>query len=957
MRLPLSLALALTIVFGASSAEQVRSPDLDRVVAPAARPPVPPELPRVRIDTSAPSMAGRAWPVASSRDLRAALDAASGGDTIVLQSGVVYRGPFTLSSKPGSAWIVVTTDAPSSSLPTPGSRIDPSYADRMPTLTATSSPVLIIPSGVRGYRFVGIEIRPEAGTFLTALVSIGGTPPPGDIVFDRCYLHGDPRVGGRRGIALNGGATAVINSYLSDFKEVGADSQAIAGWDGPGPFAIINNHLEAAGENVLFGGADPSTPNLVPSDIEIRHNHMIKSLTWKSDDRTYAGTPWTVKNLFELKNARRVLIDGNILEYNWPQAQNGFAILFTVRNQDGGAPWSSVEDVRFTNNVVRHVAAGVNMLGRDDNHPSGPTQRVLIQNNLFDDVGGIWTSGRLFQMLSGTSDVVIDHNTASQTDSFLIGGDTLPHPRFVFRNNIVLHNLYGLIGSDSGIGLPSLDRYFPDALFRRNAIVGGDALRYPPDNFFPASFDAVKFVDWRAQGYGLQDSSALRRAGTDGTDIGVDVAALTSAAGGADRQQARPAGDKRPPTRPSGHLSDGDSPTRQAGAHAAFWAAALLLAYTYVGYPLLITAWARLRPQRSRRRRIAPAVSVLVIAHNEGDAIAAKIENLLSLDYPADRLEIVIASDGSTDDTAAIARAYEREGVRVLGFTRRRGKPAVLNDVLAHLAGEIVVLADARQRIEAGALWAIVAAFADPSVGAVSGELMLNDAASPTLGRGVGWYWRYEKLIRQSESAVDSTIGATGAVYAIRRALFEPIPEDTILDDVLIPLRIVRRGYRVLFEPGARAFDGVVATARRELARKVRTSAGNFQLLARERWVFDPLNNRLWFQTLSHKGLRLCLPLLHLAALTASLNLASSWSFYRWALDAQTLFYAFAIGGLVLRGRRGRVARLLAVPYVICLLSWSIVLGFVRFLRGLQPTTWEPTHVAQTAPRRVLPRH
>ena len=150
---------------------------------------------------------------------------------------------------------------------------------------------------------------------------------------------------------MNGRDIAVINSYLSDFKEVGADSQAISGWNGPGPFKIENNYLEAAGENVMFGGADPAVHGLVPSDIEIVRNHFAKPLRWKMDHPSYEGTPWAVKNLFELKNARRVLVEGNLLEHNWPHAQNGFAILFTPRNQDGRAPWSVVEDVTFRNNV------------------------------------------------------------------------------------------------------------------------------------------------------------------------------------------------------------------------------------------------------------------------------------------------------------------------------------------------------------------------------------------------------------------------------------------------------------------------------------------------------------------------------------------------------------------------------------------------------------------------------
>ena len=178
---------------------------------------------------------------------------------------------------------------------------------------------------------------------------------------------------------MNSATSAVIDSYISECHEAGADSQAIAGWNGPGPFKIVNNYLQGAGENLMFGGADPTITNLVPSDIEVRGNHFDKPVSWRT-------AAWSVKNIFELKNARRVLIDGNIFEHNWPQAQNGFSILFTVRNQDGTAPWSVVQDVTFTHNIVRHVAAAVNILGTDDIHASQQTKRILISNNLFDDV-------------------------------------------------------------------------------------------------------------------------------------------------------------------------------------------------------------------------------------------------------------------------------------------------------------------------------------------------------------------------------------------------------------------------------------------------------------------------------------------------------------------------------------------------------------------------------------------
>jgi cellulose synthase/poly-beta-1,6-N-acetylglucosamine synthase-like glycosyltransferase len=368
-----------------------------------------------------------------------------------------------------------------------------------------------------------------------------------------------------------------------------------------------------------------------------------------------------------------------------------------------------------------------------------------------------------------------------------------------------------------------------------------------------------------------------------------------------------------------------------------FWASLALLAYTFAGYLGLVRAWAALRPRPARRAPIEPDVSLVIVARDEESRIEARLANALSLDYPKERLEVVLASDGSRDATVRRARAFEAAGVRVVAFPVARGKPSVLNDVVPGCRGEIVVLADARQRFDAGALRALVAPFADPAVGAVSGELVL-EGEDGAVGRGVGTYWRCEKAIRAAEASVDSAVGATGAIYALRRGLFQPIPADTLLDDVLVPLRIARRGHRVLFEPGARAFDRAPASAAEELGRKVRTIAGNFQLFARERWLLDPFRNRLWLQTVSHKALRLLTPLLLLAALASNAWLAERL-LYRALLLGQAAFYSAALLGRALEG--ARASRPFAVPYVVCLLAWATVLGFVRFASGTQPVAWE----------------
>jgi poly-beta-1,6-N-acetyl-D-glucosamine synthase len=392
--------------------------------------------------------------------------------------------------------------------------------------------------------------------------------------------------------------------------------------------------------------------------------------------------------------------------------------------------------------------------------------------------------------------------------------------------------------------------------------------------------------------------------------------------------------------------------------HSAFWICLALLIYALVGYPLLIRAWSHLRPRTFQRGNITPAVSVIVVARNEGQVIGRRVRNLLDLDYPRDDLEILIGSDGSTDGTAGIARRTGGSRVRVVEFPERRGKASMLNDLISLARGEILVLGDARQRFSTSALRALVAPFKDSRVGVVSGELLLTDPASATtISRGVGFYWRYEKSIRRSESAVDSTVGATGAIYALRRRLFEPIAPDTILDDVLLPMNAVRRGYRIVFEPAACAYDRVASRAVEEFTRKVRTIAGNFQLLLREHWLLNPLRNRLWFQTVSHKALRLCLPLLFAGLFVSAVALLHA-PFYRWALGGQVAFYAAAVVGHDLQ-RRGKRSRLFAIPHVVCMLNWATLIAFVRFMTGAETVMWaSPTHpeVTPDQPGMALPQ-
>jgi cellulose synthase/poly-beta-1,6-N-acetylglucosamine synthase-like glycosyltransferase len=381
---------------------------------------------------------------------------------------------------------------------------------------------------------------------------------------------------------------------------------------------------------------------------------------------------------------------------------------------------------------------------------------------------------------------------------------------------------------------------------------------------------------------------------------------------------------------------------------AVFWTCLFLLGYANVGYPLLLFAWGWFRPRPFRTGAQEPSITLVIAAYNEGPGIDARLQNLLGLDYPRERLEILLGLDGCSDETAAHARAYAAQGVHVIEFATRRGKPSVLNALVSKAQGTIVVFGDARQRFDAQALRALVAPFADPQVGAVSGELVLTEGDGKPLERGLGLYWRCEKAIRRSESRVGSVVGVTGAIYAIRRELWEALPPDTILDDVLVPMRIARGGQRVVFEPRARAYDGAAASPAGEFARKVRTIAGNFQLMGREHWLLG-FGNPLWLQTVSHKGLRLLTPALLALALAANLLLLDR-PVFQLLLLAQVAFYALAVFGHALR--RVKIPGL-AVPYVVCLLACATAVAFFSYFAGHQKVTWSKNSVPRPPQRRV----
>lgn len=364
----------------------------------------------------------------------------------------------------------------------------------------------------------------------------------------------------------------------------------------------------------------------------------------------------------------------------------------------------------------------------------------------------------------------------------------------------------------------------------------------------------------------------------------------------------------------------------------------IVIAYTYAGYPLLVAAWSRILPRRATSHSdYEPTVSVCIAVSNGAAYLEKKLESVLALDYPPDKLEILVCSDGSTDETSRITRRFaERDSrVHLIDCPTRRGKPSALNLLREAARGEVLLMTDVRQRLGPGALRALVSPLADPTIGCVSGSLVLSGSS------GASAYWRYERFIRDSEGRLGAMVGVSGSIYAVRRVDLPPLPEDVILDDMFVPLRIALGQRRIVFAEAAEAFDEAVDDER-EFGRKVRTLTGNYQLLAKMPELLLPIANPVWFQMVSHKLLRLVCPWALVGLLTTSLFIAlvpgaelsaSEVAFWRTVAFGQVLFYVLAALG----PRGGRVAGL-ARTFVV--LNAAAVAGLWRFVRGTQPITW-----------------
>jgi hypothetical protein len=558
----------------------------------------PAELPRVYVqsDLAYTPAPGSVISVPKGGDFQQALDKAQCGETIELQAGAVYTGSFTVPAHPcdDAHWIIVRTSAPDSSLPPEGTRISPCYAGvsslpARPAFNCTStnnvlakvqfpgngSGPITFADGANHYRFIGLEITRTPGSQIVYNLAFNHGSTADHIIFDRSWLHGTPQDETQRGVMLSGSRyAAVVDSYFSDFhcvSRTGAcvDAQAIAGGlgDNPsGPYKIVNNFLEAAAECILVGGGKAT---MTPSDIEIRRNHMFKPMIWMQGQPGYVGgvdgNPFIVKNLFELKNARRVLFEANILENTWGGfSQAGFAMLLSPKNQAIGTgnvcPLCQVTDITIRYITISHIGGVMQIANGISSNGGVPLdgQRYSIHDVTADDVDPVKYAGYgVFAQISmGKHAPVLQHVTISHVTAFQpgpmlnLGDDIAVNPAmndFVFTNNII--NAGSAPTKTTGGGpsncgyagapLESLGRCFRPYTFSHNAVIGTPATqpasRYPAGNYFPATAPRVDFVNYNSGNggdYQLQASSPYRNAGTDGKDLGADINAIQAATAG-----------------------------------------------------------------------------------------------------------------------------------------------------------------------------------------------------------------------------------------------------------------------------------------------------------------------------------------------------------------------------------------------------------------------------------------
>lgn len=453
-------------------------------------------------------------------NVQAAIERASGGDIVELQAGAVYSGTISLPNKPLTDFVTIQSSA-ANNLPI-DKRVSPAQKTSMATIVAgiLGRPAVSAANGAHHYRFVGIEFTASSSFYNYGLVTLGSGESqaaklPHDIEIDRSYFHPHKTGVARRGVALNSADTTIKNSYFEGFGYPGEEAQGICGWTGTRNVQIINNYIEGGAENIMFGGADPDSADLVPIDIEIRGNHLNKPEAWNGKA--------TVKTLFELKNAKRVQFTGNLLTNNW----KGSAFRITVRNQDNGAPFSTIEDVVIRDNIIDGAGEGINILGRDDTYPSQTLKRLTIENNLFLNLAGgngFEGSGYFIQIADG-EDVTVANNTVFNSGNITTFYGTLPK-NFVFRDNITGHGNYGIHGPVD-LNSDGARSMFQNNVFMNLNEVSPDDQAFPAGNTLVSGLAEVAFMNAAAKDFRLAPNSRFRSKGRDGKNIGCDLAPVS----------------------------------------------------------------------------------------------------------------------------------------------------------------------------------------------------------------------------------------------------------------------------------------------------------------------------------------------------------------------------------------------------------------------------------------------
>ena len=452
-------------------------------------------------------------------NLQAAIDRAEGGDIVELQAGAVYSGTIDLPNKPLTDFVTIRSSGVGN-LPA-DKRVDPAQRSSMAAIVsgALGHPAVSASNGANHYRFVGIEFTASSATYNYGLVTLGSGESradklPHDIEIDRSYFH--PYKGGvaRRGLALNSANTTVRNSYFEGFGYANEEAQGICGWTGTRDVHIVNNYIEGGAENVMFGGADPDSAELVPTNIEVRGNHLNKPAEWNGRV--------AVKTLFELKDAKHAQFTGNLLTNNW----QGSAFRITVRNQDNHAPFSTIEDVVIRDNIIDGAGDGINILGRDDTYPSQTLKRLTIENNLFLNLtsGNGFEGSGYFIQISGGEDVTIAHNTSFNSGNIVTFYGETPR-RFVFRDNITGHGNYGIHGLSDMVSATARSM-FRNNLFMNLNRVPPDDYAFPTGNSIVSGIAEIGFSDLSKRDYRLGPNSNFKRKAHDGTDPGADISSV-----------------------------------------------------------------------------------------------------------------------------------------------------------------------------------------------------------------------------------------------------------------------------------------------------------------------------------------------------------------------------------------------------------------------------------------------